>query len=88
MRICILLFCERTLNHLAKEHIPLILTLCEPNQDKLENFCTNFDILLNNINDESPLSSIVIGDFNARFSRWWKNDVTNLQGQEFDPLTP
>ena len=57
------------------------------NQDEFKNFCTNFDILLNNINDELPLSSIVTGDFNARCSRWWKNDMTNLQGQELDSLT-
>ena len=36
------------------------------NQDEFKNFCTNFDILLNNINDELPLCSIVTGDFNAR----------------------
>ena len=56
-------------------------------QDEFKNFCTNFDILLNNINDELPLCSIVTGDFNARCSRWWKNDITNLQGQELDSLT-
>ena len=57
------------------------------NQNEFKNFCTNFDILLNNINDELPLCSIVTGDFNARCSRWWKNDITNLQGQELDSLT-
>ena len=53
----------------------------------LKNFCTNFDIFLNNINDELTLCSIVTGDFNARCSRWWKNDITNYQGQELDLLT-
>ena len=62
---------------------------CSPSQsqDEFKNFCTNFDILLNNINDELPLCSIVTGDFNARCSRWWKNDINNLQGQELDSLT-
>ena len=50
-------------------------------------FCTNFDILLNNIKEKLPLCSIVTGDFNARCSRRWKNDITNLQGQELDSLT-
>ena len=54
------------------------------NQEEFKNFCTNFDILLTNINDELPLCSTVTGDFNARCSRWWKNDITNLQGQELD----
>ena len=57
------------------------------NQDEFKNFCINFDELLNSINDELPLCSIVTGDFNARCSRWWKNDITNLQGQELDSLT-
>ena len=26
------------------------------------------------------------GDFNARCSRWWKNNITNLKGQELDCL--
>ena len=34
------------------------------NQDEFKNFCTNFDILLNSINDELPLCSMVTGDFN------------------------
>ena len=57
------------------------------NQDEFKNFCTSFYILLSNINDELPLCSIVTGDFNARCSSWWKNDITNLEGQELDSLT-
>ena len=56
------------------------------NQDEFKNFCTDFDILLNNMNDELPLCSIVTGDFNAHCSRWWKNNITNLQGQELDSV--
>ena len=56
------------------------------NQNEFKRFCTNFDILLNNVNDELPLCSIVTGDFNARCSRWSKNDITYLQGQELDFL--
>ena len=54
---------------------------------EFKNFCTNFDILLSNINDELPLCSIVTGDFNARCSSCWKNDITNFEGQELDSLT-
>ena len=48
------------------------------NQDEFKHFCTNFNMLLNNINDELPLCLIVTGDFNTRCSWWWKNDITNL----------
>ena len=57
------------------------------NRDEFENFFTNFDLLLNKINDEFPLCSVITGDFNARCSRWWKNDITNLTGEEIDTLT-
>ena len=57
------------------------------NQDEFKHFCTNFYILLNNINDELPLCSIVTGDFNVQCSWWWKNDISNLQDQELDSLT-
>ena len=39
------------------------------------------------MNVEFPLCSIITGDFNAHCSRWWKNDITNLQGEEIDTLT-
>ena len=29
----------------------------------------------------------ITGDFNARCLKWWKNDITNLQGQEPDLVT-
>ena len=48
------------------------------NQDEFKNFCTNFDILLNNINDEILLCLIVTGDFNACCSSWWKNELDSL----------
>ena len=33
------------------------------------------------------MCSIVAGDFNSRCSRWWKNDITNLQGERLELLT-
>ena len=53
----------------------------------LKIFCVNFDLLLSNKNEEIPICSIIIGDFNARISNWWKNDITNSVGQELDSLT-
>ena len=57
---------------------------CSPTQshDECENFCINFELRLNNINDEFPICSIVTGDFNTCCSSWWKNDITNTPGQE------
>ena len=41
---------------------------------------------MSNINNKFPLCSIIAGDFNARYSRWWKNDITNSTGQDIDSL--
>ena len=54
---------------------------------EFENFYVNFDLFLNNINDEFPICSIVTGDFNTRCSSCWKNDITNTPGQEINSLT-
>ena len=56
-------------------------------QDEFENFCTKFDILLGQINDELPICSIVTSEFNARCSGWQRNDITNFAGKEIDFLT-
>ena len=53
-------------------------------RDEFENFCTNFDILLSQINDKLPICSVVTGDFNSQCSRWWRNDITNFAGKEID----
>ena len=55
--------------------------------NEFEDFYINFDLLLNNINDEFPICFIVRGDFNVRCSNWWKNHITNTPGQEIDSLT-
>ena len=56
-------------------------------QEEFEMFCTKFDILLSQINDEFPLCSIVTGDFNARCTNWRKDDITNSTGREIASLT-
>ena len=69
------------------KNVFLFYRFLSQNLDKFEYFCTNFDILLNNINEELPLCLTVTGGFNAHCSRWWKNDITNFQGQEFHSFT-
>ena len=67
----------------------LICIYCSPSQscDEFDDFCTKFDLLRSNINQEFPLCSIVMGDFIACCSRWWQKDITNSAGQEINSLT-
>ena len=55
--------------------------------NEFDDFCSKVDLLLSNINHEFPLCSFVTGDFNARCSRWWQNDITDSAGQEIDSPT-
>ena len=55
--------------------------------DEFENFCTKADILLSEMNDELPIYPILTGDFNARCSKWWRNDITIFAGKKADFVT-
>ena len=87
--ICTLDNCLVTKIHSQNEKCFSACIYCSPSQnhDEFQNFCAKFDTLLNNLNDEFPICSVVTGDFNARNSKWWKNDITNSAGLELDSLT-
>ena len=53
----------------------------------LESFCSSLDSLLSNINDQHPVCSIAIEDFNAKFSKWCTTDKDNTAGLELDNIT-
>ena len=42
---------------------------------------------MNTTASSSSLFTIILGDFNARFSFWWKNDKTTVQGARLEALT-
>ena len=42
---------------------------------------------MSHINNEFQLCLIITGEFNARCSRWWIDDITNSVGQGIDSLT-
>ena len=60
-----------------------------PNQyhKELENFSSNLDILLSNINDIDTTCSILIGNFNAKNSKWCNSDKNSRAGIELDNIT-
>ena len=55
--------------------------------EELDTFCSNLDLLLSNINNNHPNCSILIGDFNAKSSRWCSSDKDNKAGCELDNIT-
>ena len=57
------------------------------NHEELENFVSNLDLLLSNINDNHPTCSILIGDFNAKSLKRCNSDKSNRAGIELDNIT-
>ena len=52
--------------------------------DELNNFCSELNLCLTNINNNQPACSILIGDFNAKCSKWCSSDKINIAGLETD----
>ena len=44
------------------------------NQEQFEFFCENLIDVLSSINNQQPTHSILVGDFNAKLSKWWSSD--------------
>ena len=60
-----------------------------PNQNKndFDLFLTNLEQLSGEINNHKPYLSIITGDFNARSSSRWSEDITNTEGFNLFSLT-
>ena len=55
--------------------------------DEFESYCQSLHSTLTNIDDTSPFSSVLIGDFNARCTNWWAADIDSKAGKKLDTLT-
>ena len=55
--------------------------------DEFEDFCTDLNLFLSNINDLNPACSVITGDFNARSAEWWALHKENNEGLEISFLT-
>ena len=49
------------------------------NNREFDSFLLNFEQLLSDISTRKPTVSIITGDFNARSSSWWSNDIKTLE---------
>ena len=48
-------------------------------QDEFDNFLTSFEKLIGDIIAKNPSFVLITGDFNARSTNWWKNDLSRLK---------
>ena len=54
---------------------------------EFEDFCTDLNLFLSNINDLNPACSVITEDFNARSPQCWVLDKENNEGREISFLT-
>lgn len=56
-------------------------------QDKFDIFLINLEQLIGNFIAKNPLFVLITGDFNARSTNCWKNDLSTSESTEVDSLT-
>ena len=56
-------------------------------QDDFESFINNFELNLDSVMVNNPFLTVVLGDFNAKTSLWYNNDITTYEGSEIDGVT-
>ena len=55
--------------------------------DEFELFISKFDNLLGTLFSHNPYLVFILGDFNARSSSWWSDDINTTEGTHIDSLT-
>ena len=56
-------------------------------QDDFESFINNFELNLDSIKTNNPFLTVILGDFNAKSSLWYNNDITTYEGSKTDGVT-
>ena len=59
-----------------------------PSQSSIEfeSFLSGFEDMLSSVLFSKAQFNVILGDFNARLSTWWSNDITNPNGTLIDSL--
>ena len=55
--------------------------------DKFESFLSNFEFLLQDISNRNPYLTQLLGDYNARNTKWWHDDITITEGTQLETTT-
>ena len=54
--------------------------------DEFDNFLNNLNLTMESITQKNLFLTVVIGDFNARSSKWWTDDKTTREGLKIENL--
>ena len=75
-------------NNNKKVMVSVIYRSPSQTNDEFEAFLSNFQMLLNDINNRKPPLSVITGDFNSRCSSWWSEDINTKEGLKLFSLHP
>ena len=57
-------------------------------QDKFQAFKSNLEMNLDARSTNNPFHTVMIGNFNAKSSNWYLNDITSFEGSQIEFLAP
>ena len=80
------LLCEVTIGS-KKCIIGTVYRSPSQNSDEFESFLSNFEFLLQDISNRNPYLTLLLGDYNARNTKWWHHDITTTEGTQFETTT-
>ena len=80
------LLLEMTYNN-KKVIVSVIYRSPSQNNSEFDLFLSNFEKPLSDINERKPFLSVITGDFNARSSSWWSEDIDTTEGSKLFSLT-
>ena len=78
--------CEVSVQN-CKGYISVVYRSPSQNNIEFKNFLSDFEELLSKTVSSNSLFTLILGDFNARSSSWWKEDRTTTEGSQLEALT-
>ena len=52
-----------------------------------ETFADNFELSFDSVINRNPFLIVALGDFNAKTTNWYKNDINSYEGLKIDTIT-
>ena len=80
------LVCEVTIQN-KKGYVAVMYRSPSQSSIEFESSLSGFEDMLSNVLSSKSQFTVILGDFNARSSTWWSNDITNINGTLIDSLT-
>ena len=57
------------------------------NSDEFESFLSNFEFLLQDNSNRNPYLTLLLGDYNARNTKWWHHDIKTTEETQLETTT-